>query len=161
MRAVIQRVHSAVCRVDGEVTGQCGRGFCIMLGIREGDNELEARLLADKIVRMRVFKDENGKLNRSLLDVGGEMLVISNFTLCGDCHHGNRPDFGQAMKSERSKPLYEHFVSLVRDRIGQDKVGTGQFGGHMHIDADLNGPITIVMDSEKIYSKERKNDPAS
>ena len=155
MRAVIQRVHSAVCRVDGEITGQCDRGFCVMLGIREGDNELEARLLADKIVKMRVFKDENGKLNRSLLDVGGSMLVISNFTLCGDCHHGNRPDFGAAMKPDGSKPLYDYFVGLIAERIGKDKVGTGMFGGHMHIDVDLNGPITIVMDSDKIYSKER------
>ncbi len=159
MRAVIQRVHSAVCRVDGEITGQCGRGFCVMLGIREGDNELEARLLADKIVKMRVFKDENGKLNRSLLDVGGSMLVISNFTLCGDCHHGNRPDFGAAMKPDGSKPLYDHFVELIGERIGADKVGTGMFGGHMHIDLDLNGPITIVMDSDKIFSKERAVNP--
>ena len=91
MRAVIQRVNGAVCTVEGEETGRCGAGLCLMLGIFETDTQLEARLLAEKIIKMRIFRDEQGRLNKSLLDIGGEMLVISNFTLCGDCVSGSCP----------------------------------------------------------------------
>ena len=155
MRAVIQRVNGAVCTVDGEVTGKCGAGLCIMLGIYDTDSELEARLLAEKILKMRIFRDDRGRMNRSLLDIDGEMLVISNFTLCADCVHGHRPDFMHAMNADEANRLYEYFISLVRVELRS--VGTGSFGAHMHIASDLDGPVTMVLDSTDIYSKERNN----
>ena len=154
MRAVMQRVNGAVCTVDGEETGRCGAGLCILLGIYETDTELEARLLAEKIVKMRIFRDAEGRMNRSLLDIGGEMLVISNFTLCADCVHGHRPDFMRAMNAEEADRLYEYFISLLRREVRS--VGTGRFGAHMHIASDLDGPVTLVLDSTDIFSKERK-----
>lgn len=154
MRAVIQRVNGAVCTVEGEETGRCGAGLCVMLGIFETDSQLEARLLAEKIVKMRIFRDERERMNKSLLDIGGEMLVISNFTLCGDCVHGHRPDFMHAMDADQAKGLYEYFISLLREKVS--RVGTGRFGAHMHIAADLDGPVTLVLDSTDIFSKERK-----
>ena len=154
MRAVIQRVNGAVCTVDGEETGRCGEGLCILLGVYETDTELEARLLAEKIVKMRIFRDAEGRMNRSLLDIDGEMLVISNFTLCGDCVHGHRPDFMHAMGAEEANRLYEYFVDLLRRDVRS--VGTGRFGAHMHIASDLDGPVTLVLDSTDIFSKERR-----
>ena len=153
MRAVIQRVNSATCTVDGEVTGSCKEGLCILLGIYGTDTDLEARLLAEKIIKMRIFRDPEGRMNKSLLDIDGEMLVISNFTLCADCVHGHRPDFMHAMRAEEANRLYEYFISLVRRELRQ--VGTGRFGAHMHIASDLDGPVTLVLDSTDIYSKER------
>ena len=153
MRAVIQRVNRASCSVDGEVTGSCGEGLCVMLGVFDTDTPLEARILAEKIVTMRLFRDEKGHMNRSLVDVGGGMLVISNFTLCADCVHGHRPDFTRSMNADGARQLYEYFISLVGERVG--KVGTGRFGAHMHIDAELDGPVTVVLDSTDVFSKER------
>ena len=154
MRAVIQRVNGAVCTVDGEETGRCGAGLCVMLGIYDTDTPLEARLLAEKIVKMRIFRDDMDRMNRSLLDIDGEMLVISNFTLCADCVHGHRPDFMRAMNAEEADRLYEYFISLLREKV--KSVGTGRFGAHMHIASDLDGPVTLVLDSTDIFSKERK-----
>ncbi len=154
MRAVIQRVNGAVCAVDGETTGSCGEGLCVLLGIYETDTELEARLLAEKVIKMRIFRDAEGRMNRSLLDIDGEMLVISNFTLCADCVHGHRPDFMRAMGAQEANRLYEYFISLLRENV--KKVGTGRFGAHMHISSDLDGPVTLVLDSTDIFSKERK-----
>ena len=153
MRAVIQRVNGAVCTVDGEVVGRCGHGLCIMLGVFDTDDELEARILAEKIVNMRVFRDDRDRMNNSIVDVGGEMLVISNFTLCADCVHGNRPDFTHAMRADEARRLYEYFVSRVAEKVRS--VEKGSFGDHMHIAADLDGPVTVVLDSTDIFSKER------
>lgn len=153
MRAVIQRVNRAECTVDGEVTGRCGEGLCILLGVYDTDTPLEARLLAEKIVTMRIFRDEKGHMNRSIENIDGEMLVISNFTLCADCVHGHRPDFTHSMSAEGANELYEYFISLVRERVRS--VGTGRFGAHMHIDSELDGPVTVVLDSTDIFSKER------
>lgn len=153
MRAVIQRVNRAQCTVDGEVTGKCGAGLCIMLGVFDSDTPLEARILAEKITSMRIFRDVAGRMNRSLIDADGEMLVISNFTLCADCVHGHRPDFTHSMGADGARDLYEYFIALVGEKVRS--VGTGRFGAHMHIDAELDGPVTIVLDSTDVFSKER------
>ena len=156
MRAFIQSVKRAACMFDGEVTGECGEGLCMMLGVFDTDTPLEARILAEKITTMRLFKDEKDRMNRSLIDVDGGMLVISNFTLCADCVHGHRPDFTHSMDADGARELYEYFVSLVREKIGS--VGTGRFGAHMHIDAELDGPVTVVLDSTDVFSKERQTE---
>ena len=149
MQAVLQRVKRAQVSVDGEVKGRCGKGFLILLGVFEGDCEEDARLLAEKIAKMRVFEDENGKMNRSVNDVGGGALVISQFTLCANYVHGNRPDFLSAAKPDAANALYEYFSSLLRNLVEQG-VENGVFGADMQIEALLDGPVTIVADSLKL-----------
>lgn len=153
MKAVIQRVKSAVCRVEGKRTGGCENGLCIMLGVFAEDTKEDAELLAGKISRMRIFCDENDKMNLSVNDIGGGILVISNFTLCANCSHGNRPDFIGAKKPAEANELYEYFVSLLRQNV--PSVETGMFGEHMEIAADLNGPITIILDSNDLKRGKR------
>lgn len=148
MKAVIQRTAGAVCRVDGKRTGGCENGLCIMLGVVAEDTREDAELLAAKISRLRIFCDENDKMNLSVADVGGGILVISNFTLCGNCRRGNRPDFTGAKKPQEANELYEYFVSLLRGTV--ENVETGMFGEHMEIEAMLDGPITIIIDSEDL-----------
>ena len=152
MKAVIQRVSHASVSVDGAVVGACGAGLMILLGVAEGDTELDAELLCRKIVQLRIFCDEDGKMNRSLRDIDGEMLVISQFTLMANYRHGNRPDFMASAHPSVAEPLYEHFVSLMRERVSH--VATGVFGADMSIDMVADGPVTVVMDSEKL--KKRK-----
>ncbi len=152
MIAVLQRVTRAAVTADGVPSGACGAGFLILLGVLEGDTEEEARLLAEKIAKFRIFSDENGKMNLSLGDIGGEVLVISNFTLGANYSHGNRPDFMASAHPSVAEPLYEHFVALLRERVS--KVETGVFGADMSIDMVADGPVTVVMDSEKL--KKRK-----
>ena len=152
MIAVLQRVTRAAVTADGVPSGTCGAGFLILLGVLEGDTEEEARLLAEKIAKFRIFSDENGKMNLSLGDIGGEVLVISNFTLGANYSHGNRPDFMASAHPSVAEPLYEHFVALLRERVS--KVETGVFGADMSIDMVADGPVTVVMDSEKL--KKRK-----
>ena len=152
MIAVLQRVTRAAVTADGIPSGACGAGFLILLGVLEGDTEEEARLLAEKIAKFRIFSDENGKMNLSLGDIGGEVLVISNFTLGANYSHGNRPDFMASAHPSVAEPLYEHFVALLRERVS--KVETGVFGADMSIDMVADGPVTVVMDSEKL--KKRK-----
>ena len=149
MQAVLQRVIEASVSVDGEVKGRCKNGFFILLGVFEGDGETEARLLAEKIAKLRVFEDDAGKMNRSINEVGGSALVISQFTLCADYRHGNRPDFLAAAKPGRANELYEYFSALLRNLI-QAGVENGVFGADMRIEAICDGPVTIVMDSEKL-----------
>ena len=153
MIAVIQRVNYAECKVDGVTVGKCGHGLCIMLGVYDTDDELEARVLCDKIVNMRVFRDERDRMNYSITDADGEMLVISNFTLCADCVHGNRPDFTHAMRADEARRLYEYFVDRAAQTVRS--VEKGSFGDHMHIAAELDGPVTVVLNSTDIFSKER------
>ena len=152
MIAVLQRIHSAAVTADGVPAGACGRGFLILLGVLDGDTEAEALLLAEKIAKFRVFSDENGKMNLALGDIGGEVLVVSNFTLGANYSHGNRPDFMASAHPSVAEPLYEHFVALMRERIPH--VATGVFGADMSIDMVADGPVTVVMDSEKL--KKRK-----
>lgn len=145
MKAVLQRVSSASVIADGVPSGACGRGFCILLGVADGDTEEDALLLADKIAKLRVFSDEAGKMNLSIADIGGEVLIISNFTLNANYLHGNRPDFLQGAKPDVAKALYLSFISLMEARVSH--VGAGVFGADMQIDIKADGPVTIVMDS--------------
>lgn len=151
MRAVIQRVAHASVVVDGKTTGACGAGFMILLGVADGDTELDAELLCRKIVNLRIFTDENGKMNRSLKDIDGEMLVISQFTLMANYRHGNRPDFMASAKPEEADRLYEYFKALAAKEIR--RVESGVFGAHMEVSLLNDGPVTIVMDSEVLKSK--------
>ncbi len=145
MIAVLQRVSRACVYADGEWSGDCEAGILILLGVTVTDTEEDARLLADKITRLRIFEDENGKMNRSLLDIGGGVLVISNFTLNANYSHGNRPDYLNAARPEVAEPLYEHFIALMEERVAH--VGHGKFGADMKVDIAADGPVTIVMDS--------------
>ncbi len=153
MIAVLQRVKKAAVLADGAPAGACGTGFLILLGVLDGDGEEEARLLAEKIAKFRIFSDENGKMNLALGDIGGEALVVSNFTLGANYSHGNRPDFMASAHPSVAEPLYEYFVSLLRERVAH--VATGVFGADMTIDMVADGPVTVVMDSEKLKKRSR------
>lgn len=154
MIALLQRVTSAKVVVDGQITGSCGTGYAILLGVRRGDDEIDAELLAEKIVKLRVFEDENGKMNRSLLDVGGSAVVVSQFTLMADYHHGNRPNFLDAAPPEIARPLYEFFADRLSEKLGHP-VGRGVFGAHMTYEIVNDGPVTIDMDSA-VLRRDRK-----
>lgn len=145
MTAVIQRVLHASVQADGVPAGSCGSGLLILLGVRVGDTEADALLLAEKIAKLRIFEDEAGKMNRSVTDIGGGAVVVSNFTLCADYRHGNRPDYLQAAPPKEADALYLHFTELLRQRIGQ--VENGVFGADMQLQLLCSGPVTIVMDS--------------
>ena len=151
MRAVIQRVSSASVVSDGVLTGKIEQGLMILLGVAKGDEELDAELLATKISKLRIFSDENDKMNKSVKDVCGGALVVSNFTLSANYAHGNRPEYFGAEAPERANALYEYFVSLLRKEVSV--VETGIFGAHMDISMVANGPITIVMDSDVLRRK--------
>jgi len=148
MRAVVMRVSAASVRVDGETVGEIGRGLLVLLGVREGDGEAEAKKLASKIVAMRIFEDENEKMNLSLGDVAGEMLAVSQFTLYGNCKKGRRPEFLQAARPEAAEPLYELFMTACRN-LGIS-VEAGKFGAHMDVESCNDGPVTILLDTEAL-----------
>ena len=145
MRAVVQRVSSASVTVDEREVGRIGPGLCVLLGVRSGDGEQEASWMAEKLVNLRIFEDENGKLNRSLLDAGGAMLIVSQFTLYGDCRKGRRPSFIDAALPEVANTLYEKFVECVRFR--GIEVATGEFQTHMVVSLSNDGPVTLILDS--------------
>lgn len=148
MRALIQRVQRASVTVDGTVHGAIERGFLILLGVCEGDTEAEADYLADKCTGLRVFTDENDKMNLSCADVGGGLLIVSQFTLYGDCRKGKRPNFVRAARPETAIPLYERFVD--RCRASGLPVETGVFGAHMEVGLVNDGPVTIWMDTAEM-----------
>lgn len=148
MRALIQRVQRASVTVDGTVHGAIERGFLILLGVCEGDTETEADYLADKCTGLRVFTDENDKMNLSCADVGGGLLIVSQFTLYGDCRKGKRPNFVRAARPETAIPLYERFVD--RCRASGLPVETGVFGAHMEVGLVNDGPVTIWMDTAEM-----------
>lgn len=150
MRAVIQRVKSSSVVANGVLAGEIGEGLMILVGVFQGDDEEDARLLAEKIAKLRIFCDENGKMNRSILDIKGEALVVSNFTLCANYSHGNRPDYLNAEAPARADALYEHFVTLLGREV---PVKTGVFGADMRLSIENDGPVTIVMDSEVLRKK--------
>ena len=152
MTAVIQRVLNAAVSVNGEIKGRCQKGFFILLGVFEEDTQEDARLLAEKISKLRVFEDENGKMNKALNDVGGSVLVVSQFTLCASYVHGNRPDFLAAAKPDKAEPLYEYFSRHLRTLVNGG-VENGVFGADMKIESLCDGPVTIVMESEKLKKK--------
>ena len=150
MIAVIQRVSGASVSVDGETVGKCGHGLCILLGVAEGDTREDADALARKILNLRIFEDENGKMNRSLVDVAGEMLVISNFTLLASYKKGNRPDYMNAARPDAANELYEYFADNCRCFVPVER---GVFGADMKVDIHNDGPVTIVMDSKVLLGK--------
>ena len=145
MRAVVQRVSSASVDSEGVRTGAIGAGFCVLLGVTHTDTEADAKWLAEKIAGLRVFEDDEGKLNRSLLDVGGEMLVVSQFTLYGDCRRGKRPSFSEAARPELASGLYEKFVEYVK-QTGVP-VQTGVFQTMMAVSLVNDGPVTLIIDT--------------
>ena len=149
MKAVIQRVKYATCTVDGKVIGKCAQGFMILLGVVEGDDKAEADKLIKKIPNLRIFEDENEKMNLSCLDIGGEMLVISQFTLAADCSHGRRPSFINAARPETAIPLYEYVLEGLR-ASGVKSVEAGEFGADMAIELLNDGPVTIILDSKEL-----------
>lgn len=151
MIAVIQRVKNASVISDGELTGSIGQGLMLLLGVKKNDMENDALLLAEKISKLRIFSDNEGKMNLSLKDIDGGALIVSNFTLCANYAHGNRPDYMEAEKPLRAAELYDHFVSLMRERVSC--IGTGVFGADMEITMKADGPVTIVMDSEILKNK--------
>ncbi len=148
MRIVIQRVSNASVEVDGNTVGKIGKGFLLLVGVEKGDTENEAVIMAEKISKMRIFEDENGKMNLSLFDVSGEVLVISQFTLCADCRRGNRPDYLNAEHPSIANPLYEYFVSEMRNK--GIKTEKGVFGADMKVSLINDGPVTIVLDSQSL-----------
>ena len=145
MRAVIQRVSKASVMVDGAAVGAVDQGLLILLGLTEGDDESHAAWLAQKIAGLRIFEDGDGKMNRSLLDVGGGALVISQFTLYGDCRKGRRPSFVHAAHPDLAAPLYERFVALLSES-GVARVETGIFGAAMQVALVNDGPVTLILD---------------
>lgn len=145
MKAVFQRVYRASVTVEGETVGSIGAGALILLGVMQEDTAEQAALMAQKIANLRVFTDEQDKMNRSLLDIAGEALVVSNFTLAANCSHGRRPEFFAAARPEQAEPLYERFMEELR-ALGIP-VASGVFGADMTVDMSGNGPVTILLDT--------------
>lgn len=146
MRIIVQRCSRAEVRIDGETVGQIGTGFLLLVGITHGDTKQEAEYLAKKVANMRIFNDTEGKMNLSLAEVGGAILSISQFTLYGNAHKGNRPSFIKAAPPEVAEPLYAYFNTLLRELYGLT-VETGRFGADMKVDFVNDGPVTILLDS--------------
>ena len=146
MRALVQRVSQASVSVDGKVTGQIGRGLLVFLGIKTGDSQAEAELLSQKVLKLRIFPDERAKMSRSLDEVGGEMLIVSQFTLYADTTRGNRPSFLEAALAEDARPLYEYFVDNCR--ANGALVCTGVFQAHMEVQLTNDGPVTLMCYAE-------------
>ena len=149
MRAVVQRVTSSKVVVDGKIVGSINKGINVLIGISCDDNEEDLKYIKDKIINLRIFEDENFKMNKSLMDIGGEMLVISQFTLYGDCRKGRRPNFMAALGGEESKKLYDKFILMLKEY--DIKVETGIFGADMKVDIQNDGPVTILLDSKKNF----------
>jgi D-tyrosyl-tRNA(Tyr) deacylase len=145
MRAVVQRVRSSRVVVDDKVVGEIGRGLLVLLGIRTGDTIDQARWLADKVVGLRILEDEQGKMNVSVADAGGSVLVVSQFTLYGDCSKGRRPSFIDAARPEVAEPLYEAFANAIR--MEGVPVATGKFGAMMQVELINDGPVTVILDT--------------
>lgn len=146
MRVVVQRSKNAKVTVDGDVTGEISSGLVLLVGVTHDDSESDAVFLADKIANLRIFEDAEGKMNLSLLDVGGEILSVSQFTLYGDCRKGRRPNFMEAARPEQANQLYESFNSLLRDK--GITVETGRFGAMMDVELINDGPVTLIVDSK-------------
>ncbi|NLJ33182.1 MAG: D-tyrosyl-tRNA(Tyr) deacylase [Firmicutes bacterium] len=149
MRAVVQRVKKARVTVEGKTVGEIATGLVVLLGVGQGDKGADAKYLAEKIVNLRVFADEDGKMNLSLMDVGGEILAVSQFTLLGDCRKGRRPSFVAAAGPAEAQALYDEFVQHLR--AAKIKVATGQFQALMQVEIHNDGPVTLLLDSRKAF----------
>lgn len=149
MRAVVQRVKYSKVEVDKQLIGEIGKGLNVLIGISKDDNDDDISYLTEKIINLRIFEDENNKLNKSLLDIGGELLIISQFTLYGDCRHGRRPGFTEALGGDCAIEIYEKFVKKCRKSI--KKVETGKFGADMLVTILNDGPVTLLIDSKKNF----------
>jgi D-tyrosyl-tRNA(Tyr) deacylase len=149
MRAVIQRVSWAKVEVDGKIIGQVGPGLLVYLGVGKGDTEQDAAFMADKLVNLRIFADEAGKMNRSVIDIRGGILLVSQFTLYGDCRKGRRPGFGAAGDPTIAETLYEKVASLIA--AGDVPVAKGSFGAHMQVSSNNDGPVTFLLDSSRLF----------
>ena len=156
MRAVIQRVRSASVEVAGEVVGSCTQGYLVLLGVGHDDDETCAQTLWDKILHLRIFEDETGKVNLSLADVDGEVLVVSQFTLFADCRRGRRPSFTDAATPSVARRLYEHFCAIAQRDVHH--VGRGVFGSNMQVALVNDGPFTICLDSDELTGPRRRGD---
>ncbi|MGI6421876.1 MAG: D-aminoacyl-tRNA deacylase [Syntrophomonadaceae bacterium] len=149
MRAVVQRTKCSKVVVDHKTCGEIGAGLMVLLGIKKGDTEKEAQYMMDKIINLRIFPDEEGKMNRSLLDMGGELLLVSQFTLYGDARKGRRPGFSEAALPKEAMALYKYSIDYLQDQ--GIRVATGVFGAEMLVKIDNDGPVTILLDSEKLF----------
>ena len=151
MIAVLQRINNATVYADGVLSGSVGHGLYILLGVEKDDSEKDAELLADKISKLRIFSDEAGKMNLSVNDVGGEVLVVSNFTLNANYAHGNRPDYFGGAAPDEANRLYEYFLKLMGSKV--KKCESGVFGADLRTEMSTDGPVTIVMNSKVLYTK--------
>lgn len=149
MRAVVQRVKKSRVIVEGRLVGEINKGFNVLLGISKEDTIEDLKYIKDKIINLRVFEDENDKMNLSLLDIKGDILAISQFTLYGDCRKGRRPNFMNAMGGDEAKALCEEFVKMLKE--SGLKIETGEFGAHMNVEIENDGPVTILLDSKKEF----------
>ncbi|MBO5751641.1 MAG: D-tyrosyl-tRNA(Tyr) deacylase [Kiritimatiellae bacterium] len=145
MKALIQRVSEASVAIDGEVVSQIGRGYLILFGVAAGDTEQMAQNIASRVVKLRIFEDECGKTNKSIVDVCGDIIVVSQFTLYADTSHGNRPGFSKAARPDEANKLYEKFVAELRALLGEGRVGTGRFGADMKVRLLNDGPFTVEL----------------
>ena len=148
MRAVVQRVDSASVTIDGRVNGEIGKGFMVLIGIDENDTDKDLDYICDKLTGLRIFEDEAGKMNRSIIDAGGEILLVSQFTLYGDARHGKRPSFIRAARPEKAIPLCEKAIAKLSGKV---HVETGIFGAEMKVQLINDGPVTILLDSERTF----------
>ena len=154
MRAVLTRVKSASVVIDGETVGSIGKGFLILLGVGPNDTEKECRYLAEKALSLRIFEDENGKMNLGLESVGGEVLVVSQFTLFGNCRKGRRPSFTDAAGPELGEQLYEHFLAICKE-LGYPPQH-GRFGADMKVESINDGPVTLILDTDQLMTEPRR-----
>ena len=145
MKALVQRVTEASVTIDGEVVAEIGKGYLVLFGVTHGDTEAMADKLASRVVKLRIFEDENGKTNKSIEDVSGSIIVVSQFTLYADTDHGNRPGFSNAARPDLAIPLYERFVADLRAALGPERVGTGRFGADMKVRLLNDGPFTVEL----------------
>ena len=145
MKAWVQRVTEASVTIDGEKVAEIGQGYLVLLGVTHGDTEAAADKIADKLVKLRIFEDENGKTNKSIEDIHGSIIVVSQFTLYADTEHGNRPGFSNAARPELANPLYERVVAKLRAVLGPDRVGTGRFGADMKVRLLNDGPFSVEL----------------
>lgn len=148
MKAWIQCVTEASVETEGEIVAEIGKGYLVLLGVTHTDTEKSADEIADRICKLRIFEDENGKTNLSIVDVGGSVIVVSQFTLYADTSHGRRPGFSRAARPELAEPLYERVVAKIRETIGADKVGTGRFGAKMLVRLANDGPFSVEVAAE-------------